>query len=183
MALTPSGMVPLGTPMPAFALVDPNGQHLESPQLAGQPVLVAFICNHCPYVKHLADALAAFGREYQPKGLQVIAINSNDYRSYPEDSPEKMRDEIQARGYEFPYLIDETQLVAQAFGAVCTPDFFLYDASHKLAYRGQFDASRPGNDQPVTGADLRAAADAVLTGQPAPGEQTPSVGCNIKWRT
>lgn len=175
-------MVPLGSPMPAFALVDPDGRHFESPQLKDRPVLVAFICNHCPYVQHLADALAEFGREYQPKGLSIIAINSNDYRQYPQDTPEKMREEVHARGYTFPYLIDETQLVAQAFGAVCTPDFFLFNADHKLAYRGQFDSSRPGGDLPATGADLRAAADAVLTGQPPDRDQTPSVGCNIKWR-
>ena len=183
MALTRSGMVSLGTPMPAFALVEANGNPLASPSLAGKPVLVAFICNHCPYVKHIADGFAAFAREYKALGLEVIAINSNDYHEYPEDSPEKMRDEISARGYVFPYLVDETQLVAQAFGAACTPDFFLYDAGHKLVYRGQFDGSRPGNGEPVTGADLRAAADAVLTGGKMPAEQTPSIGCNIKWRT
>lgn len=182
MALTPSGMVRLGTPMPAFALVDAHGQSMASPELDGKPVLVAFICNHCPYVKHIADGLAAFAREYQPLGLAVIAINSNDYHQFPDDSPEKMREEIESRGYTFPYLVDETQLVAQAFAAACTPDFFLYDAGHKLVYRGQFDESRPGGDKPVTGADLRAAADAVLTGNRVPEDQTPSIGCNIKWR-
>ena len=182
MALTPSGMVPLDTPMPAFSLYDPDGQLLESPSLAGKPVLIAFICNHCPYVKHIADAFSAFADAYQARGLAVLAINSNDYRQYPEDTPEKMREEAIRRHYTFPYLVDETQLVARAFMAACTPDFFLYDSNHKLAYRGQFDDSRPGNDRPVTGADLRAAADAVLAGQRPAADQTPSVGCNIKWR-
>lgn len=183
MALTPSGMVPLGASMPAFSLYDPDGQLLESPSLAGKPVLVAFICNHCPYVQHIADGLSAFASDYQARGLAVIAINSNDYRQYPADAPEKMREEALRRHYTFPYLVDETQLVARAFMAACTPDFFLYDSDHRLAYRGQFDASRPGNDAPVTGTDLRAAADAVLAGTSPDPDQTPSLGCNIKWRS
>lgn len=182
MALTESTIAELGRSMPPFALMTPEGKPYDSSELKGQPVLVAFICNHCPYVKHLADEFSAFCREYQAKGLKVIAINSNDYRNYPDDSPANMRKEIQQRGYSFPYLVDETQLVAQAFGAVCTPDFFLYNVDHKLIYRGQFDDSRPGKDSPVTGSDLREAADAALLGQRLEMDQTPSIGCNIKWR-
>jgi thiol-disulfide isomerase/thioredoxin len=169
--------------MPAFSLYDPDGQLLESPSLTGKPLLVAFICNHCPYVQHIADGLSAFANDYQARGLAVIAINSNDYHQYPADAPDRMREEALARHYTFPYLVDETQLVARAFMAACTPDFFLYDRNHRLAYRGQFDGSRPGNDTPVTGADLRAAADAVLDGTTPDPDQTPSLGCNIKWRT
>ena len=140
------------------------------------------MCNHCPFVKHLAGPLADLAREYQPKGVAVVAINSNDVEHYPDDSPAKMADEVGSRGYTFPYLFDETQDVAKAFKAACTPDFFLFDAGHRLAYRGQFDASRPGNDEPVTGADLRAALDAVLSGSATDVNQQPSIGCNIKWK-
>ena len=183
MALTPSNMLPLGTPLPAFSLVDCSGKQHSSTDYKGKPLLVAFICNHCPYVKHLANHFSQFARHYQQYGLQVIAINSNDYRSHPEDSPEKMREEVKLRNYQFPYLVDETQLVAQAFQAACTPDFYLFDASGKLAYRGQYDDSRPGNDIPPSGRDLRAACDAILAGSPANTDQAPSVGCSIKWRT
>lgn len=182
MALTPSNMLPLGTPLPAFSLVDCFGQQHASSDFAGQPLLVAFICNHCPYVKHLADHFSQFARHYQRYGLKVIAINSNDYRAHPDDSPEKMREEVNQRGYPFPYLVDETQLVARAFQAACTPDFYLFGADGKLAYRGQYDDSRPGNNIALSGRDLRAACDAVLAGSPPAAEQTPSVGCNIKWR-
>ncbi|MCW8127670.1 thioredoxin family protein [Microbulbifer halophilus] len=175
-------MPPLDTPSPKFELPDANGTNVRSTDLRAQPLLVAFICNHCPYVKHIAPALSEFAREYREAGLTIIAINSNDSANYPEDSPERMREEIAARGYTFPYLVDETQEVAHAFGAACTPDFFLYDAGHKLVYRGQFDDSRPGSDEPVTGKDLRAAVDAVLAGEKPGGDQTPSMGCNIKWK-
>lgn len=182
MALTPSSMVPLGSSMPSFSLPTPSGSIHSGDNFPAQPVLIAFICNHCPFVKHIAPALAEFAREYQKAGLNIVAINSNDFESYPEDSPEKMREEIVARGYEFPYLIDESQQVARAFDATCTPDFFLYDGEHKLVYRGQFDDSRPGNNEPVSGRDLRAAVDAVLAGKKPSEDQAPSMGCNIKWK-
>ncbi|WP_237066968.1 thioredoxin family protein [Microbulbifer guangxiensis] len=182
MALTPSNMTPLGTAMPAFTLPDATGAPLRSEDLSGGPVLVAFICNHCPFVKHLAAEFSEFARQYAPAGLQVIAINSNDFASYPDDSPTRMQEEIAARGYVFPYLVDESQEVAKAFGAACTPDFFLYDREHRLVYRGQFDDSRPGNGKPVNGRDLRAAVDAVLAGESPTQDQVPSVGCNIKWK-
>ncbi|MFI2811460.1 thioredoxin family protein [Microbulbifer sp. M83] len=182
MALTPSSMIPLGTEMPAFTLPDTNGGMLSSAKMAGKPLLVMFICNHCPFVKHIAAALSEFAEQYIPAGLAIVAINSNDFASHPDDSPDKMREEIAARGYRFPYLVDEGQEVARAFDAACTPDFFLFDRDGKLAYRGQFDSSRPGNGEPVDGSDLRAAADAVLRGEQPDADQTPSVGCNIKWK-
>ena len=176
-------MVEPGSPMPAFRLPDSAGRELDSAELDDNPVLVAFICNHCPFVKHIAPALAGFAREYMDRGLAVVAINSNDGSTYPDDSPARMADEVRRRDYPFPYLADETQEVARAFGAACTPDFFLYDRNHRLVYRGQFDDSRPGSDTPVTGADLRAACDTVLAGDtPDPEHQKPSLGCNIKWR-
>ncbi|MFG0258804.1 MAG: thioredoxin family protein, partial [Phycisphaerales bacterium JB041] len=149
---------------------------------SGKPLLVMFLCNHCPFVKHVREELAALGRHYQPKGLALVAISSNDTENYPDDSPDKMTSEAAEAGYTFPYLFDETQEVAKAYHAACTPDFFLFDKYHKLAYRGQLDPSRPRNDIPVTGADLRAAIDAVLAGRPAPEPQLPSIGCNIKWK-
>ncbi|KUJ83550.1 thioredoxin family protein [Microbulbifer flavimaris] len=182
MALTPSNMTPLGTSMPSFSLPDASGTPLSSKDLPRGPVLVAFICNHCPFVKHLAAEFSEFAREYQEAGLTVIAINSNDYANYPDDSPDKMQEEIAARGYVFPYLVDESQEVARAFGAACTPDFFLFDAERRLVYRGQFDDSRPGNDEPINGKDLRAATDLVLAGKKPVENQKPSVGCNIKWK-
>lgn len=182
MSLTPSNMIDLGSPMPAFRLPDPEGKDVSGEEFAGQPLVVAFICNHCPFVKHVADAFATFAREYQEQGLAVVAINSNDFHAHPDDSPEKMREEVRQRGYTFPYLVDESQEVARAFEAACTPDFFLFDREHKLAYRGQFDDSRPSKATPVTGADLRAAADAVLAGQVPDAQQKPSMGCNIKWK-
>jgi hypothetical protein len=141
-----------------------------------------FICNHCPFVKHVADQLAALGRDCMTRGIGVVAISSNDVASHPADSPEQMIHEAEERGYSFPYLYDETQEVAKAYHAACTPDFFLFDAQRKLVYRGQLDASRPGNDLPVTGADLRAAIEAILEGRPQAEEQRPSLGCNIKWK-
>ena len=145
-------------------------------------MLVIFMCNHCPYVKHVADALAALGREYHARGVAIVAINSNDTSAYPADSPEQMVAEADERGYTFPYLYDETQEVAKAYQAACTPDFFVFDEQQQLRYRGQLDDSRPDSGIPVTGADLRAALDAVLAGKPVAGEQAPSLGCNIKWK-
>ncbi|WP_237055607.1 thioredoxin family protein [Microbulbifer sediminum] len=168
--------------MPEFRLPDATGEIVSSEKFSGKPLLVMFICNHCPYVKHVAAALSEFAEQYLPAGLGIVAINSNDYATHPDDSPEKMREEIAARGYRFPYLVDESQEVARAFGAACTPDFFLFDREGRLAYRGQFDSSRPGNEEPVDGSDLRAASDAVLRGEQPQLEQVPSVGCNIKWK-
>lgn len=182
MARTPSTMLPLGTPAPSFSLPDTEGGTVATSDFAGKPLMVMFICNHCPFVVHLRSALADFGREYTAKGLAVVAINSNDTITHPQDGPEHMRTERQKAGYVFPYLFDATQDVAHAYQAACTPDFYLFDAAHTLVYRGQFDASRPGNGQPITGADLRAAADAVLSGSAVSGDQRPSIGCNIKWR-
>jgi thiol-disulfide isomerase/thioredoxin len=145
-------------------------------------LLVIFICNHCPYVKHIRAGLAKFARDYLPKHVAIVGINSNDVANYPEDSPAKMKDEVKSAGYTFPYLYDESQAVAKAYRAACTPDLFLFDRGRRLVYRGQFDDSRPGNGIPVTGKDLRAALDAVLAGKPVPPDQTPSIGCNIKWK-
>jgi thiol-disulfide isomerase/thioredoxin len=145
-------------------------------------VLVVFICNHCPYVKHIRSRFAELAKEYQTQGVGVVAINSNDADNYPEDRPEKMAEEIKQVGYAFPYLYDGSQEVAKAYRAACTPDFYLFDRDRRLVYRGQFDDSRPGNGRPVTGADLRAALDAVLAGRPVPGNQRASLGCNIKWK-
>lgn len=183
MAETPSKMVALGTAAPDFRLPDPDGDIVALGDFAGAPgLLVMFICNHCPFVKHIRAGLAQFGRDYRPKGLGIVAINSNDVENYPEDSPAKMKVEAQQAGYSFPYLYDESQHVAKAYGAACTPDFFLFDRDRKLVYRGQFDNSRPSNSKPVTGADLRAAADAVLAGRSLPPDQKASIGCNIKWK-
>jgi len=183
MALTPSTMLPLGTKAPHFELPDPEGRRVSIDDFAGAPaLLVLFICNHCPYVKHIRHQLAALAKQYQQRGLAVVAINSNDFTKYPDDSPAKMADEIETIGYTFPYLIDETQEVAKTYRAACTPDIYLFDAERRLVYRGQFDDSRPGNNKQVTGKDLRAALDQVLAGKTPPAEQTPSVGCNIKWK-
>jgi thiol-disulfide isomerase/thioredoxin len=176
-------MLPLGTTLPAFRLYDLDGRSVSSDDLRGaRGVLVAFICPHCPFVKHIRQEFAAFAREYAARGLAVVAINSNDIAAFPQDGADGMRDEARSTGYSFPYMLDERQDVAKAFHAACTPDFFLFDAAGSLAYRGQFDDSRPGNGLAVTGADLRAAADAVLAGRPADWAQKPSVGCNIKWK-
>ncbi|NVB38170.1 thioredoxin family protein [Pseudenhygromyxa sp. WMMC2535] len=184
MALTPSRMIPLGTEAPAFELPDPNGQRVSLDALceASKGVLVVFMCNHCPYVKHLADALAKLGRELPVRGVAMVGINSNDFETYPADNPAAMAAEIEARGYTFPYLVDEDQSVARAYQAACTPDFFLFDGRRRLVYRGELDDSRPGNGLPVTGASLGAAVDAMLAGEPVAEEQIPSMGCNIKWR-
>jgi peroxiredoxin len=184
MALKQSRMVALGSPAPDFALPDVvSGRTVALADFASAPaLLVAFICNHCPYVKHLRDGFLAFAREYQPKGLAVVAISANDPAAYPDDAPEAMAREAKSAGFTFPYLYDETQAVARAYEAICTPDFFLFDRNRRLVYRGRFDASRPGSNVPVTGADLRAAVDAVLAGRAVPAEQHPSMGCSIKWK-
>jgi peroxiredoxin len=171
-----------GTTAPDFSLPDPAGKLHGLKDFAGSRALVvAFICNHCPYVKHMIDGLAQFARDYSAQGLSVVAINSNDVSRYPADSPANMAQLAAHKGFSFPYLFDESQAVAKAYGAVCTPDLYLFDQARRLAYRGQFDASRPGNQQPLTGADLRAAADAVLAGAEIK-QQIPSAGCSIKWK-
>jgi len=183
MTMTPSTMLELGTPLPAFELPDVNGTPVSSAQLQGAPAsLVVFLCPHCPYVRHVRKEFARFAVEYQAKGLRIIGINSNDNIAFPDDSPEGMRKEIAEAGYTFPYVIDESQEIAKTFHAACTPDIFLFDRDLKLVYRGQFDDSRPRNANPITGADLRAAADAVLEGRTPSGNQKPSMGCNIKWK-
>jgi peroxiredoxin len=176
-------MLPLGTPAPDFSLPNIDGRTVSLAEVAGaKGTLVMFICNHCPFVKHVADQLAALGRDYAPRGVGIVAISSNDVATHPADSPEQMVHEAEQRGYVFPYLYDQTQEVARAYHAACTPDFFLFDGSRKLVYRGQLDSSRPGNGIPVTGADLRAALDVVLAGRPVAADQIPSLGCNIKWK-
>ncbi len=177
-----STMLPLGSKMPAFELADPAGETHSSSGLQGNPALVMFICNHCPYVKHIRPRLAEVTKDLAGRGLAVVGINSNNAELYPDDSPEAMKAEALEFGYTFPYLVDEDQSVAKSFRAACTPDFYLFDANGALAYRGQFDASRPKNDLPVTGDDLVAAAQALLEGRPVPEDQRPSIGCNIKWK-
>ena len=184
MVKTASTMLPLGTQAPDFSLVNVDGRTLSLVDVRDAPALVViFMCNHCPFVKHLATELARFGVEYQEKGVTVIAISSNDVASHPDDSPEQMVHEAEAQGYTFPYLFDEDQQVAKAYKAACTPDFYLFDKDQTLVYRGQFDSSRPDSGIPVTGEDLRSALDAVLAGEPVPADQTASIGCNIKWKS
>lgn len=183
MAETPSTMLPLGTKAPAFRLPDPQGKVVASDDFRDAPAfLVVFICNHCPFVKHIRSHFADLAREYQARGVGIVGISSNDVESYPQDGPEQMAEEAKQAGYVFPYLYDETQEVATAYHAACTPDIYLFDRDQRLVYRGQFDDSRPGNGRPVTGADLRGALEAVLTGKPVPSAQKPSIGCNIKWK-
>ena len=183
MALTPSNMLPLGTPAPAFELPDTDGRLVSLNDFASAPVLlVAFICNHCPYVKHVRPGLAQLARDFQKAGAAVVAISSNDVESHPADSPANMKKEREQAGYPFPYLFDESQSIARAYHAACTPDFFVFDQGRCLVYRGQMDDSRPGNGLPVTGADLRAALEALLGNKPALAIQKPSIGCNIKWK-
>ncbi len=184
MTLTASTMMPLGTPAPDFSLLDVrSAQQARLQECAGaQGILIAFICNHCPYVQHMEDELIELAWDYQPRGIAVVAISANDVESSPEDGPVQMQDRASAKGYPFPYLYDETQEVARAYNAACTPDLFLFDGQLKCVYRGQFDASRPGNGIEVTGKDLRRACDALLTGDPIDPNQVPSVGCNIKWK-
>jgi peroxiredoxin len=176
-------MLALGTEAPDFQLPDTNGRLVALSDLApASALIIVFMCNHCPYVKHLREGLAKLARDYQDRGVRVAGINSNDVRNYPADSPARMGEEAKAAGYIFPYLFDQTQEVAKAYHAACTPDFFLFDKDQRLAYRGQFDDSRPGNGVPVTGADVRNALDAVLGGKPVSPHQKPSLGCNIKWK-
>jgi peroxiredoxin len=183
MALTPSTMLPLGTLAPDFSLPDTAGKTVSLADFKHQAaLLVIFMCNHCPYVVHLRNGLAQLARDYAPRDVGIVGINANDAQNYPADSPAKMRDEVKTAGYVFPYLYDETQAVAKAYHAACTPDFFLFDRGRRLIYRGQFDASRPGNGIPVTGKDLRAALNAVLAGKPTAEPQAASIGCNIKWK-
>ena len=180
-----SEMLPLGTPAPGFSLPDPSGRmHALDDLAAGAPgTLVMFLCNHCPYVKHVAPKLAQLATGWQERGLAIVGVSSNDVENYPEDAPEHMATEIVDRGYTFPYVYDETQEVARAYRAACTPDFFLFDRERRLVYRGQFDESRPKNDLEVTGADLAAAVDALLAGRSLDGlDQKPSLGCGIKWK-
>jgi peroxiredoxin len=182
MVKTASTMRELGTPAPDFSLLNIDGQHVSKSDFAGQPLLVIFMCNHCPFVKHVAPELARLAMDYMPRGVAVVGINSNDTALHPEDSPEQMVHEAEQRGYPFPYLFDEDQDVAQAYHAACTPDFFLFDKNHQLYYRGQLDPSRPKAGDVSDGRDLRAALDALLAGKPAPAKQIPSLGCNIKWK-
>lgn len=182
MAMTPSNMLPLGTPMPAFMLSDPSGKVFSNQDVKGKyGTLVVFICNHCPYVVHIASGLTQVTNKLLGEGIGVVAINSNDAKRYPDDAPEKMVLEAKKQGYRFPYLYDADQRVAKAFDAACTPDFYLFDSKDKLFYRGQFDSSRPSNSVLVTGQDLLNAVSILLKGEPAPSQQRPSMGCNIKW--
>jgi peroxiredoxin len=183
MALTTSKTRELGSPAPPFSLPDADGRLVSLDDLSSaHALLVVFWCNHCPYVMHIKQAFAAFVREYQTKGLAVVAINANDAERYPHDAPDAMKRDIEQFGYTFDYLVDSSQDVARAYGAACTPDFFLFGRDRRLAYHGQFDGARPRNTVPVTGEDLRRAVDAVLAGAPVPEEQVPSIGCSIKWR-
>jgi peroxiredoxin len=183
MVLTPSTMLPLGTKAPAFSLPNVDGSTVSLADFGGaKALLVVFMCNHCPYVIHVAPELAKLAAEYQAKGVAVVGINANDAAHHPADSPEQMVHEVENRGYTFPYLYDESQEVAKAYHAACTPDFYVFDQDQKLVYRGQMDASRPNSGVPLTGQDLRAALDDVLAGKTAPASQKPSIGCNIKWK-
>ena len=184
MALTPSVMIPLGSEAPAFNLPDTvSGRNKSLDELKSDiATVIMFICNHCPYVKHVQTGLVELANDYLPKGVNFIAINSNDVLNYPDDSPENMKAVAERLGYPFPYLFDETQEIAKAYDAACTPDFFIYDKDLKLVYRGQMDDSRPGNGKPVTGADIRKALDELIAGSEISGDQMPSIGCNIKWK-
>jgi peroxiredoxin len=183
MVRTASTMLPLGTKAPDFELLNVDGRTVSLADFKdAKALLVIFMCNHCPFVKHIAEGLVSLANDYLPRGVAIVGINSNDTSAHPDDSPERMVHEVEERGYAFPYLFDETQEVAQAYRAACTPDFFLFDGQQQLVYRGQLDASRPNSGIPVTGQDLRAAIDAVLAGQPVPEDQAPSIGCNIKWK-
>lgn len=184
MALTPSTMLPLGTVAPDFSIPDAvsgNNVHLQEVK-SDIATVVMFICNHCPYVKHVQPELVRLAKDYLPKGISFIAISSNDVSRYPEDSPERMRVVAQANGYTFPYLYDESQSVAKAYDAACTPDFYIFDRHMQLVYRGQLDDSRPGNAVPLSGKDIRYALDCLLEGRSVPENQKPSIGCGIKWK-
>lgn len=183
MVKTASTMLELGTPAIPFSLPSTDGNQVSLADFENSKgLLVIFMCNHCPFVKHIAEELADLGKTYAAKGIAIVGINSNDTEKYPDDSFEAMKAEVAERGYEFPYLLDDTQEVAKAYKAACTPDFYLFDSNMKLAYRGQLDDSRPNSGIPVTGSDLRAALDGVVEGIDLPAEQTPSIGCNIKWK-
>ncbi len=183
MVAVSSTMLSLGTAAPSFSLPDArSGKTVRLEDYAGKPLLVMFLCNHCPFVKHVRDELVSLVREYQARGIQAVGINANDWSQYPDDSPGRMAEEAERCGYTFPYLYDESQETAKAYRAACTPDFYLFDSGHRLVYRGQMDDSRPRNGIPVTGRDLRAAMDALLAGTRVPRDQKPSIGCNIKWR-
>lgn len=184
MVKTESTMLPLGSTAPPFSLTNVDGQVVTLEDFAdSRALLVMFICNHCPYVIHVAEQLAVLGNEYMQKGVGVVAVSANDISTHPADSPEQMVREAEERGYPFPYLYDEDQSVAKAYRAACTPDFFVFDQNKRLTYRGQLDDSRPESGIPVTGTDLRNALDATLAEQPVPDPQKPSLGCNIKWIT
>ncbi|MDX1331849.1 MAG: thioredoxin family protein [Robiginitalea sp.] len=184
MARTPSTMLPLGTKAPWFELPDTvSGEERSLGALKGEKgTLIMFICNHCPFVKHVNPELVRLAGDYQDRGIGFIAISSNDVENYPEDHPDKMKETAAREGYPFPYLYDASQEVAREYQAACTPDFYLFDSGLELVYRGQLDSSRPGNEVPVTGEDLRHALDSLLEGRPVPSEQKPSLGCNIKWK-
>ena len=183
MALTESTMMPVGTLAPDFSLPDTTGGTVSLADFQNAPaLLVMFLCNHCPYVQHVAYTIARLARDYQKKGVTVVGINSNDAEKYPADNPSMMQEEAKRVGHTFPYLFDESQAVAKAYHAACTPEFYIFDKQRKLVYRGRMDGSTPGNDVPTTGEDLQAALDAVLAGKPISGEQKPSMGCNIKWK-
>jgi len=183
MARTPSTMLDLGPRLPALSLPDAvSGKTVTEAAARGKVAVVMFICNHCPFVKHVLDELDRLDAAYSPQGVQLVAINSNDVEAHPDDAPEHMKALAVSRGWTFPFLYDASQEVAKAFRAACTPDFYVFDRSGALVYRGQLDDSRPGNDVPVTGHDLRAAIDATLAGTPVAAEQRPSLGCNIKWK-
>jgi peroxiredoxin len=183
MVATNSTMLPIGSKAPAFRLPDVDGKVVALSDFPdARAVVIFFMCNHCPYVKHLRGGLAQLARDYLPKGVTILGINSNDVENYPADSPARMAEEAKAAGYLFPYLYDESQAVAKAYRAACTPDFYLFDYNQMLVYRGEFDDSRPGNGTPVTGKALRSALDAVLAGKPVSPQQKPSLGCNIKWK-
>lgn len=183
MARTPSNMLALNTPAPDFALLEPaTGKTVRLSDFIGKPLVIAFICNHCPYVIQIRGVFTQMAAEYQQRGVAVVAINSNDVVNYPDDSPQNMARAVKEFGYTFPYLFDETQNIARAYQAACTPDLYVFDANHRLYYRGQFDDARPANDVPVTGIDLRRALDNLLANLPAPEIQKPSLGCNIKWK-
>ncbi len=184
MVLTPSIMQGLGMKAPGFTLPDPAGKQYSLTDLrVDKGLLVVFMCNHCPYVIHIRNKLVEKGRAFQEQGITVVGINSNDFNVHPDDSPENMTIDVETYGYSFPYLVDEGQQVAKSYGAACTPDFFLFNAELKLVYRGQFDNARPGNSEPITGADLSSAVDDLIAGKSISVEQQPSMGCNIKWKS
>jgi peroxiredoxin len=182
MVRTASTMLPLGTSAPKFSLPNIDGKTVSLADFRGKPLVVMFICNHCPYVKHVAPEIVRIVSDYSGRGVAFVGISSNDVTSHPEDSPEKMREEAKVQGYQFPYLYDESQEIAKTYQAACTPDIFVFDKEHRLVYRGQMDDSRPKTDKPLNGSDLRAALDAVLAGKNPNELQKPSIGCNIKWK-